>query len=150
LPVFASHPAPALAPWPQPANTQNEFAADDAVVQSAADDYAAQSEESATREFATRFRDLADRFAAEPSTDTGNKLRTEVLNHLSEDAGPAPMALQMECRQTICRVQLTGLEPDRSKAMEDIKDVGGFRQVIGMDRPVGDGATISDLYLVMK
>jgi hypothetical protein len=60
------------------------------------------------------------------------------------------MALQMECRQTICRVQLTGLEPDKSKTMEDIQDVGGFRQVIGMERPVGDGAMVSDVYLVMK
>jgi hypothetical protein len=148
-PVFASHPVPTVAPLPQPANTRNEFAADDAVVQRSADDYAAQTEEVAAREFATRFRDLANRFAAEPSTDTGNRLRTEILNHLSEDAGPAPMALQMECRQRICRVQLTGLEPDKSKTMEDIKDVGGFRQVIGMERPVGDGAVISDVYLVM-
>jgi hypothetical protein len=148
-PVVAPHSSPAVASQPQPVNTQNEFAADDAVVQRDADDFAAQSEESAAREFARKFRDLADRFAAERSTDTGNNLRTEILNHLSEDAGSAPMALQMECRQTICRVQLTGGEPDKSKTMEDIKDVGGFRTVIGMERPVGDGAVISDVYLVM-
>jgi hypothetical protein len=148
--VFVPQSAPAEASQPPPVNTQNEFAADDAVVQRAADEYAAQTEESAAREFATRFRDLADRFAAEPSTDTGNKLRTEILNHLSEDAGPAPMALQMECRQTICRVQLTGTEPDKSKTMQDIQGVGGFRQVIGMQRPVGDGAMTSDFYLVMN
>ena len=149
LPVIAPYPAPSVAPLPRPAGTQNEFAADDAVVQRAADDYAAQSEESAPREFATRFRDLADRFAAEPSTDAGNKLRTEILNHLSEDAGPVPIALQMECRQTICRVQLTGSEPDKSKTMEGIKDLGEFRTVIGMERPAGAGAVISDVYLMM-
>jgi uncharacterized protein (DUF2267 family) len=150
-PVFAPHPVPAIARQLQLANTQNEFAADDAIVLRAADEHAARAEGSdADREFATTFRGLADRFAAEPSTDTGNKLRTEILNHLSEDAGPASMALQMECRQTICRVQLTGLEPDKSKTMEDIQDVGGFRQVIGMERPVGDGAMVSDVYLVMK
>jgi uncharacterized protein (DUF2267 family) len=149
-PVVAPHPVPTVAPQPQSANTQNEFAADDAVVQRVADEYAAQTEESAAREFATRFRDLADRFTAEPSTDTGNKLRTEILNHLSEDAGPAPMALQMECRETLCRVQLTGTEPDKSKTMQDIQGVGGFRQVIGMQRPVGDGAMTSDFYLVMN
>jgi hypothetical protein len=119
-------------------------------VQRAANDFAAPTDEPAGREFVTRFHDLADRFAAEPSTDAGNKLRTEILNQLSRDAGPAPTTLQMECRQTICRVQLTGLEPDKDKAMDDIKDVGGFRQVIGMERPLGDGATISDVYLVMK
>ena len=148
-PVVAPHPIPAVASQQHPINTQNEFAADDAVVQRDADDFAAQSEESPAREFATRFRDLADRFATERSTDTGNNLRTEILNHLSEDAGSAPMAIQMECRQTICRVQLTGSEPDKSKTMEDIKDVGGFRTLIGMERPVGDGAIISDVYLVM-
>jgi hypothetical protein len=149
-PVFASYPVPAVTPLPQPANTQNEFAADDAAVQRAADDYAAQTDETAAHEFAARFHDLAERFAAESGSDIGNRLRTETLNHLSEDAGPAPTALQMECRQTICRVQLTGSEPDKSKTMQDIQGVGGFRQVVGMERPAGDGAMISDFYLVMN
>lgn len=72
------------------------------------------------RGFATRFRDLADHFESEPNTDTGTKLRTEILTHLSEDAGPAPADLKMESRQ-----------------------------VIGMERPAGDGEIISDVYLVM-
>jgi uncharacterized protein (DUF2267 family) len=109
-----------------------------------------QSDEAAAREFATRFRGLADRFAAEPTTDTGNQLRTEVFDHLSEDPGSAPMSLQMECRQTICRVQLSGPEPDKSKTMQEITYVGGFRQVVGMERPLGDGAVMSDVYLVMN
>jgi hypothetical protein len=132
----------------KPAYTQNEFAADDAAVQRAANDYAAQGEEPAVREFVTAYRDLAERFAAESSTETGTRLRTEILTHLSEDAA-APMAIQLECRQTICRVQLTGPEQDKNKAMEGIRDVGAFRQVIGMQRPVDAGANISDVYLVM-
>lgn len=60
------------------------------------------------------------------------------------------MAVQLECRQTICRVQLTGSGPDQSKTMENIEAVGGFGQVIAMERPVGDGAMVSDVYLVMK
>jgi hypothetical protein len=55
----------------------------------------------------------------------------------------------MECRQTICRVELAGSEPDRSNTMEEIRDAGAFSQVIGMERPVGDGVMISDAYLVM-
>jgi len=143
-------PAAGIAPRTQPANTPNEFAADDAVIQRTADEYAAQAKDSEMREFATRFRDLADRFAAEPDTDNGNRLRTDILNHLSREVGSAPMTLQMECRETICRLQLTGSEPDKIKTVQDIKDLGGFRQVIGMQRPLGDGEAISDVYLVMN
>jgi hypothetical protein len=148
-PVFAPNPGPAVAPLPQSTIVQNEFAADDAIVQKAAGESAEQAEGSDARDFATRFRDLADHFASEPNTDTGTKLRTQILNHLSEDAGPAPVDLKMECRQTMCRVQLTGLESDKSETLEAIKEVGEFRQVIGMDRPVGDGEMTSDVYLVM-
>jgi hypothetical protein len=58
--------------------------------------------------------------------------------------------VRLECRQTLCRVQLTGSGPDKSKTMEDIQNAGGFGQVIGMERPAGDGTVISDVYLVMK
>jgi hypothetical protein len=148
VPVIASHPASGDALEPQP-TMQNEFAADDSVVQSAANDFAAQTRETAARQFATKYRELADRFAAEPITDRGSALRTDILSHLSENPSPTQTALQMECRQTICRIQITGSEPDKSKVMEDIQSVGGFGSVIGMDRPAGDGAVISDLYLVM-
>jgi uncharacterized protein (DUF2267 family) len=147
-PVAAIYPTPGVAREPRPA-TPNEFAADDAVVQTAANEYAAQTQETAARDFATKYRDLADRFAAEPTTDRGNELRTDILGHLSENPSPTQTALQIECRQTICRVQITGSQPDKSKVMDDIQTVGGFGQVIGMERPAGDGAVISDLYLAM-
>ena len=146
--IAAPYPAPGDSREPQPA-AQNEFAADDAVVQRAANDFAAETQERRAREFATKYRDLAERFAAEPTTDKGNELRTDVLNQLSENPSAAETALQMECRQTICRIQLTGNQPDKSKVMADVQSVGGFRQVIGMERPAADGAVISDLYLVM-
>ena len=147
--VFAAHAVPAVIAQSEPVYTQNEFSADDAVVQRAASDYAVQAQDPAAREFVTTYRNLANRFAAEPGTQMGNELRTEILNHLSQSAVPAPMALQMECRQTICRVQLTGPEQNKTKIMEEIKAVGAFRKVIGMERPVDAGASISDVYLVM-
>jgi hypothetical protein len=104
----------------------------------------------AAREFAARLRGLADRFAAEPATDMGDKLRTGILTHLSEDAGPAPRSIQRECRQTLCRIQLSGSEPGKSQTMDEITKLVGFRQVIGMERPAGDGAMISDVYMLIN
>jgi hypothetical protein len=149
--IFDPRPVPDMAPKSPPVSAQNEFAADDAIVLRAADEHAARAEGSnADRQFTTTFRDLADHFAAEPTTDRGNSLRTEILNQVSVGAGPAPISLQLECRETICRLQLTASEAQKAKTMEDIRGVGAFKLVIGMERPIADGAIISDVYLQMN
>jgi hypothetical protein len=153
-PAFQVMSAPAsMASRPSPARSrQNEFGADDAVVLSAADDHTVQdSASNSGREFAQSYRGLALRFSGETSTEAGARLQATVMNRISEQQGATPFAVQMECRQTICRLQLTGPEnSDRSKAMEDVTGPGEFRQFVGMDRPSGGNATTSDVYLVMK
>jgi hypothetical protein len=138
-----------VAPQPQPTAAQNEFAADDDVVLRHTDDRAEQGGSADVGKFAATYRDLAERFAAESSTDTGTRVRSQFLEQLSPDAGAEPMALQLECRQRICRVQLAGPDLDKSRTMEEITHLGKFRQIVGMERPLSGGATISDVCLSM-
>jgi hypothetical protein len=90
-------------------------------------------------------------FPVRQARKSAARLHSAVVNRISEHEGATPVAVQMECRQTICRVQLTGLDDsDRSKAMAAITGPGEFREIIAMDRPIGGNATTSDVYLVMK
>jgi hypothetical protein len=45
---------------------------------------------------------------------------------------------------------LSGSEPGKSQTMDEITKLVGFRQVIGMERPAGDGAMISDVYMLIN
>lgn len=79
--------------------------------------------------FVAAYLDLRQRFQKEGRDPVAAERETKILTHLSQQTGIALTTIEVECRSTICRVQLTGLDPgEQSRIFGSLQ---GFGRVMG-------------------
>lgn len=104
-----------------------------------------ESESVGSRDFAATYRELNQRFQGQEGDPRAVEMETQILNHLSQQTGIALTGIEVQCRSTICRVQLSG--SDASEKSRLFGSLEAFGRVIGTSLKGPGGVAISEVFV---